>query len=427
MKLLGRTNLYYITFSLLTYIVIAGSFYVLVERMIYQEVEERLRVERRDFETYVRVHGVWEESCYFVEDKISLVSVSDTLDVLPAFKDTLLDNRYNRQLIPFREHTFYSAVNGGLYKVSIRKSLIESRSLLQSITITMLITLSIGLVLLYLFQRRFSKILWRPFYQTLAKAKAFDVSDGSALELGTEPIFEFNELNSELEKMTAKISRDYKNLKEFTENASHEIQTPLAMINSRVEELIQDRDVAPLQMAWIQDIHESTLRLSRLNQALLLLAKIENGQFYERESVDINALIKNKLVSFEEIFNLKGINVTLEERVTLISQMNAVLADVLFTNLLNNAVKHNVSKGNIAITVDTDRFVIENTGDELKIDPQLLFERFRKVKQSSNSLGLGLAIVKKICDVHKFHIAYTASANVHTISITLLQGSTKDQ
>lgn len=420
MKLLGRTSLYYIAFSLITYVVIAGSFYVLVERMIYSEVEDRLKVERRDFEHYVRLHGVWEESCYFVEDKITLLSVADTLSPLLAFKDTLMDNRYNRQLIPFREHTFYSSVGGALYKVSIRKSLIESKSLLKSITLTMLLTLSVGLLVLYLFQRRFSKVLWRPFYQTLAKAKAFDVSDGSPLTLSPQSIFEFNELNTELVKMTEKISLDYRNLKEFTENASHEIQTPLALINSRVEELIQEKNVASNQMAWIQDIHESTLRLSRLNQALLLLSKIENGQFYEREAVSVNALIVSKLASFEEIFNLKGIQVSFRQTGTLTLQMNGPLADILFTNLLNNAVKHNIKQGRIDILIEPEQFVIENTGGELKVEPEVLFERFRKHNPSSNSLGLGLAIVKKICDIHKLSIRYTYLARLHTFRMSAM-------
>jgi signal transduction histidine kinase len=417
LKLLGRTNLFYVAFSLVTYAVIAGSFYVLVERSIYQEVEDRLRVERRDFEHFVRLHGVWEESCYFVEDKITLLSVSDTLSTLVSFKDTLMDNRFNRQLIPFREHTFYSAVGNGLYKVSIRKSLIESKSLLKSITITMLVTLSVGLLLLYLFQRRFSKVLWKPFYNTLAKAKAFDVNDGS-LKLTPETIFEFNELNSELVKMTEKISTDYRNLKEFTENASHEIQTPLALINSRVEELIQEKDVAPNQMAWIQDIHESTLRLSRLNHALLLLSKIDNGQFHERERVNVNTLIAAKLSSFEELFNLKEISVSFHQTGTLVLNMNAMLADVLFTNLLNNAVKHNVRQGKIEILVDEQQFVIENTGEALDGNPEILFQRFRKQNQSSNSLGLGLAIVKKISDNYKLNISYTYASHQHTFRLT---------
>jgi len=418
LKLLGRTNLFYGAFSLLTYTVIAGSFYMLVERAIYREVEDRLKVERRDFEHFVRLHGVWEESCYFVEDKITLVSVRDTLAPLASFKDTLMDNRYNRQLIPFREHTFYSAVGTGLYKVSIRKSLIESRSLLKSITITMLVTLCVGLLLLYFFQRRFSKVLWRPFYQTLAKAKAYDVNDGSALNLTSEPIFEFNELNSELVKMTEKISRDYTNLKEFTENASHEIQTPLALINSRVEELIQVKDVAPNQMSWIQDIHESTLRLSRLNHALLLLSKIENGQFHESEQVHVNTLIAEKISSFEELFNLKGITVSLRQTGSLVLKMNAMLADILFTNLLNNAIKHNVRGGKIEVRIDDRQFVIENTGEALDGNPEILFERFRKQNHASNSLGLGLAIVKKISDNYKLDIAYMYDSNRHTFRLT---------
>lgn len=417
MKLLSRTNLYYIVFSLVTYLVIAGSFYVILERMIYREVEERLRVERRDFEHYVRQHGVWESSCYFVEDKITLQAVADTLAPLVAFKDTLMDNRYNRQLIPFREHSFYSSVGPAPYKVSIRKSLIESNTLLKSITITMLVTLSIGLVLLFLFQRRFSKALWQPFYDTLSRAKAYDVNEGRPLNLAAQSIHEFNELNSELTKMTDRIMRDYINLKEFTENASHEIQTPLSLINSRIEELIQEKDVAPRQMSWIQDIHESTMRLSRLNHALLLLAKIENGQFYEREQVDVNTLISGKLASFDEIFGLKDLRVSLRESGSLVLDMNVLLADILFTNLINNAVKHNRKGGTIDIVIDEHEVSISNTGVPLDGDPEVLFGRFRKQNTSSGSLGLGLAIVKKICDAHSFRVKYTYRDGMHQIAL----------
>jgi signal transduction histidine kinase len=335
----------------------------------------------------------------------------------PAFKDTLMDNRYSGMLVPFREYSFYNAIASGLYKVSIRKSLIESNKLLKFITATMLLSLSIGLLLLFLFQRRVSKYLWQPFYQTLSSAKAFEVNEGKALRLQHEDIFEFNELNSELEKMTDKISRDYKNLKEFTENASHEIQTPLALINSRIEELIQEKDFSPRQMTWIQDIHESTLRLSKLNHALLLLSKIDNGQFYEKENVDVTALIDLKLAAFEEIFNLKGISVSYQKSDMLILEINATLADILFTNLINNAVKHNVVNGTITISITGSVFSIQNTGNPLSVNPDSLFERFRKQNPSSNSLGLGLAIVKKICDVHQLAITYQFSQGIHEITI----------
>lgn len=418
MKLLSRTNLYYILFSVITYIIIAGSFYMVVEHMIYSEVEERLKVERRDFEHYIQLHGVWEESCYFVEDKITLSETQDTLKSFPAFKDTLLVNRYNQQPVPFREYSFYSNFGASFYKVSIRKSLIESNKLLEFITGTMLLSLSVALLLLFLFQRRISKELWKPFYETLSKAKSFEVNEGKGLQLTDLDIFEFNELNTALTKMTDKISRDYKNLKEFTENASHEIQTPLAMINSRVEELIQEKDLTGSQMAWIQDIHESTLRLSKLNHALLLLSKIDNGQFYELERISVRQLVEGKLAAFEEIFTLKGIKVTFHCQEDLMLEINGTLADILFTNLINNAVKHNVKDGVIDISVTRRQFVIRNAGEPMRVDPQSLFERFRKQNQSSSSLGLGLAIVKKICDIHSLEIDYKFIHDLHTVAIT---------
>lgn len=418
MKLLSRTNRYYIFFSIITYLIIAGSFYVVVEHLIYREVEDRLRVERREFEQFVKVHGVWGQDSYFVEDKVILVSVRDTLQAFPAFKDTLLANRYDQRLVPFREYSFYSTIGGKSYKVSIRKSLIESYTLLEFITITMLLTLSVGLLLLFVFQRRISKVLWKPFYETLSKAKAFEVNDGRPLNLSAQDIFEFNELNTELVKMTGKISRDYKNLKEFTENASHEIQTPLALINSRVEELIQEKDLTPDQMKWIQDIHESTLRLSKLNHALLLLSKIDNGQFYGREKVSVNDLINSKLPEFEEIFNHKDIHLDHRSEGRLVFEMNAMLADILFTNLINNAVKHNFTGGKIVIRISSETFLIENTGESLKVEASALFERFRKENQASSSLGLGLAIVKKICDVHNLDVFYTQASGIHSIRVS---------
>ena len=199
MKLLSRTNLYYIFFSVIAYLIISGSFYLVVERMIYSEVEERLIVERKDFEQFIRAQGM-QESCYFVENKISLKLVSDTLATFSSFKDTLMFNRYSQQLVPFREHSFYCKIDSKPYKVSIRKSLIESNKLLKFITITMLLSLSIGLLLLFLFQRRISKKLWQPFYETLSKAKSFEVIDGKGLVLQKQDIFEFNELNLSLRR-----------------------------------------------------------------------------------------------------------------------------------------------------------------------------------------------------------------------------------
>ncbi|MBL0741180.1 sensor histidine kinase [Chryseolinea lacunae] len=417
MKLFDRTNFYYIVFSVVIYILVGVSFYLVVERVIYQEVEDRLKVERRDFENFIGVHGVWDESCYFVENKIELTPLNDTLQQFAAFKDTLLYNRYNNEYVPFREYSFARTVNGVPHKVSIRKSLIESKKLLKSITGIMMVVLSLGLLILFIFQRRIARRIWAPFYDTLTRARSFDLNEGKGLSLTKEQIFEFNELNSVLNKVTDKIARDYTSLKEFTENASHEIQTPLALINSRVEELIQQRNFSDEQMRWIQDIYQSALRLSKLHQALLLLSKIEHGQFFESETMDLGRLIEQKLEEFEEIFNHKAlrVSVTLTEPFTV--QMSPVLADVLITNLLNNAVKHNVQGGEINIVVSAAGVALSNTGASLTTNPERLFERFKKQNQTSASLGLGLAIVKKICDSYHLTINYGVNQNLHTLQL----------
>lgn len=417
MKLLAKTNSYYITFSIIAFIMLTIVFYIVTEMVIYEEVETRLKVERQDFEHYVAEQGVWEESCYFVENKIELATVRDTLAPLEVFKDTLFANRFDSEIVPFRQYSFYKVINEQPYKVSIRKSLIESNTLLTFITGTMVLLLGIGMFALFLLQRRISKKIWKPFYQSLANAKAFDIRHGVGLQMPEEQIFEFQELNKVLEKMTNKIAADYQNLKEFTENAAHEIQTPLALINSRVEELIQEKNFTNQQMYWVEEIHKSTLRLSKLHNGLLLLSKIENGQFYEHELVDMAQLARNKFNDYQEVFEHKKLETHLIEKGAFIAEMHPAMADILITNLLNNAVRHNITKGSLTIEIYSHKLVISNTGTGLKFSPEKLFERFKKQNQSSASLGLGLAIVKKICNYYNFEVTYELKSNCHIISI----------
>lgn len=418
MKLLARTNAYYLFFSLITAIIIAGGFYLVMVYVVYRDVEERLAVERRDFEEFIRTHRPAQGDISFVEGKILLLKLTDSVEIATPFKDTLLYDRYNDQMVPFREYSFISSIGPDRYKVSIRKSLIEPNRLLKIITATMLVWLTVGFVLLFWFQRRISKVIWKPFYQTLTRTKSFDVTLGSSLQLEQTDIFEFNELNVELNKMTDKISRDYKNLKEFTENASHEIQTPLALINSRVEDIIQDKNFTSDQMSKIQDIHDSTMRLSKLNQALLLLSKIENGQFYDRDTINLTEIVERKMTEFEEIMNLKGLTLKYEKKGDFYANINVTLADVLITNLINNAVKHNLQEGYIHIMCSAEHLDFSNPGEPLTANPDALFQRFKKQKQASSSLGLGLAIVKKICTIHGLSVQYTGNGNVHHLSIT---------
>ncbi|WP_080238606.1 sensor histidine kinase [Spirosoma rigui] len=413
MKLLAKTNRIYLIFSLVIYLLTALSFYQIIRYLIYDEVESRLQVEKRDFETYVRSHNAWSSSPYFVENKIQVVPVGEGTDRGESLTDTLIKNRYDNELIPFRQLTFYEPIEGVMHRVSIRKSLIQTYRLIEVVSFTMTIFLGFLLLGTFWFQSRLSGRLWHPFYDTLSRIKEFDLTSGNALRLAQPEITEFSELNEVLQKMADRIQQDYRSLKEFTENASHEMQTPLALINAKVEQLIQTEQLTENQTHWIQSIYEASRRMSRLNQGLLLLAKIENRQFVDTQTVDLTELITQKLIDMDEVLAYKQLTVRLENKSAFEAQLPTSLADILVTNLVNNAIRHNQTGGYIELNSSGQYLSLSNPGSKLISSPDRLFERFKKEGNGPDSIGLGLPIIQQICHTYGLLIAYREQSGVH--------------
>jgi signal transduction histidine kinase len=209
----------------------------------------------------------------------------------------------------------------------------------------------------------------------------------------------------------------YLSQKQFIENASHEIQTPLGVIRNKVDLLVESAPLNPEQASIIISITEHINRLAGLNKTLLLLSKIENKQFSEHEAVDITKLIEECSEDFYDLMEFKNLNLEIINNTPLLLQMNKDLARVLFSNLIKNAVNHNITSGLIAITIDADRFIIKNSGKELNIQPEFLFERFNKKSDNPQSVGLGLAIVKSICTLYNFNISYSYAGKMHTVEL----------
>lgn len=413
MKLLAKTNRIYLTFSLVIYLLTALAFYQIIRLLIYDEVESRLRVERRDFETYVRTHNTWTSNAYFIENKIDVVPVGKRIRTAGVFTDTLIRNRYDDQLIPFRQLTFYEPIHGVIHRVAIRKSLIQTYRLIEAITVTMTLFLGLLLAGMFWFQGKLSGRLWHPFYDTLSRTKQFDLSSGTPLQLDKQEITEFSELNDVLQKMATKMQQDYRSLKEFTENASHEMQTPLALINARVEQLIQTEQLTENQTYWIESIYQASRRMSRLNQGLLLLAKIENKQFSEGQAVDLTGLLTEKLGDMDEVLSFKELTVRVKTTAPFEVQLPPSLADSLVTNLVNNAIRHNQTGGYIELTSTNEQLCLSNTGGTLVSEPERLFERFKKEGTGPESVGLGLSIIKQICTSYGLTIAYQVTEGIH--------------
>ena len=217
--------------------------------------------------------------------------------------------------------------------------------------------------------------------------------------------------------MSSRMRRDYFNLKEFTENISHEIQTPLAIIKSKLEILVQNEKLDEEQMILIQAIYESISRLSRLNQALNLIAKIDNRQFHQTEPCNISDIIEKNLINLDELIGNKHLTIVKNIDKDIIIDVHPALAEIMFSNLISNAIKHNIIHGNINVFLDKNSFIISNTGANPEKDPANMFRRFQKADKSSNSLGLGLSIVYRIALQYQYDIHYGFKKGYHTLTI----------
>ncbi len=226
-------------------------------------------------------------------------------------------------------------------------------------------------------------------------------------------IDEFTLMNETLRHVTAKAQQDYQHLKEFTENASHELQTPLAIVKSKLDMLIQDEHLSEPQSRSVQAAYEAIQRLSRLNQALLLLTKIENGQYAETAIINAVQKINEKMTQFEEMIGAKNITVTANIDPLVDFAMNPVLTDILLNNLFSNAIKYNKPGGSIAITADRNMIAFSNTGAASPLDEDRLFRRFSRPGTSKEGIGLGLAIIRQAAAVSGFETRYAFNHQQH--------------
>jgi len=422
LKLLSKTNRYYFIYTVLLLLVGGVTFYYVMSYVIRDQVKETLENELAYFEKQAQDDEKLLKPTQDLEFSLSRSNRSNV--VADEVKDTLIQEVDEDEMAPFLQLTAYRNIHDKSYTIVVRESLIESDEILFGTSITMIVLLALILLGMLLINNYLSGKLWKPFYTTLNKLKQFNLNGQDDIALKHSGIEEFDELNAVLSKMTEKIKKDYKSLKQFSENASHEIQTPIAIIKSHVDRLMQ----SVKEEKALQDVHkieQASNRISKINQALLLLTRIENRQFSLMENVDINTITKQCLEDFDELIKARDLKVSLHaEDATTIIKANQSLIQVMISNLINNAIKHNIPDGSINILIQNQQMMFENTGKPLVSDPTQLFERFAKADQSADSTGLGLSIIKQICEVTGFDITYIHSGNMHQMIIKFNQSLT---
>ena len=416
-KLLHKTSRAYLIFAVLILIISAPLFYFLTEKLSIDDADEALILRKNEFlqfsVTKLKVSDipVWNN---FNRD-IKIIAPQSLR------KDTIFYSYYYDTLYaenePYRELNLPISIDGKPYTYSARINLVETDDLIKSIALLFFIIISLLLIGLLLINKKLSLNLWKPFYETLQQIEQFEIDKSNQPKFAETNIEEFNRLNQSIEKLIERNTSIYHNQREFIENAAHELQTPLAVFQAKIDTLIQSAGYSNEQYEMLSSLNDSASRLNRLNKNLLLLSKMENDIYNEKQTINLKEAIEKHFDFFTEQAKAKNLIIKTEMNEDVAVKSNPVLAEILISNLFLNAIRHNVSDGQVLVTLSNHSLTFSNTGQSQTLVADKLFNRFSKSNPSEQGNGLGLAIIKKIADLNNWKISYSFANNFHSFSV----------
>ncbi|GGM84577.1 hypothetical protein GCM10010967_15620 [Dyadobacter beijingensis] len=306
-------------------------------------------------------------------------------------------------------------VNGKLFRVLVEtnmEEIDETILAIAAVTVFFFVLLLAGFIYL---NRKTALRIWRPFYDTLAGLHTFRLEKGIPPPLPESDVTEFADLNRSLAVLMDESLASYRQQKEFTENASHELQTPLAIVKSKLDLLLQSRSLDKPQMQLLEEAYQAINRVTRINKNLLLLARIEHAQFDEQADIAVPGILTELAAQFSDRFENSSITYT-EDAQELVLAANPVLLEILVTNLLVNAVRYTPAGGHVQAYVGKRELSVFNTGT-MPLQEASLFRRFTNVSSEHAGSGLGLAIAREICERYGWRISYRFEGGLHHFTV----------
>lgn len=422
MKLKNYT-LRYLAITLLLVIPIwAGIFYALILDEVYDNIDDDLKNSKIMIIRHAFANKELLNSPEYGINKFTIkplpkgqYSNKEEFSTSKEFMEYDNDNEPIRTL-----KTVFNDDKGNPYELIIKASIVEEDELLEDLFLA-LIGLYIMLVISILaVNHLLLKKIWKSFYVILENLKEIKLGTGSKLKAIDSPIDEFNILAKEVETMLNRNESIYSSQKQFIENASHELQTPLAISINKLELFAENSVLADEQLMEIGKITDTLNRLTRLNKSLLMLSKIENQQFSEEENINFNELILVLTEDYSDLADFKEVKITVTENDTLYFKMNKGLAIALISNLLKNALIHNHHNGFVNFIITKNDITISNSGNNSPLNSDVIFNRFYRHTTTNESTGLGLSIVKSIINNYSITIEYLFSGN-HQFKIIFLK------
>ncbi|EJX05445.1 two-component system sensor histidine kinase [gut metagenome] len=334
------------------------------------------------------------------------------------YKDSMVYLEQKHETEPARIlTTIFKDDEGRYHELTVSIPTIEKKDLKDSILIWSILLyatllLSIILISVWLFYRNM-----RPLYVLLHWLESLQTGKpGKPLQNET-PISEFKKLNEAAVRYTERMEQLFEQQKQFIGNASHEIQTPLAICLGRLEMLMEDESLSKSQLEELVKTQHTLEYITKLNKSLLLLTKIDNGQFADTKRLAFNSLVRQYVADYEEVYSYRCIRVNIKEKGTFELVMNESLAISLITNLLRNAFVHNVDGGHISIIFTSTSIQFRNTGIQRPLDATHIFTRFYQGTKKEGSTGLGLAIADSICRMQHLSLCYRYLEDEHCFEI----------
>ncbi len=423
MKLLNRSILY-ISIPML---IIIGAWAIVFYYNMLKEIKDSIDEGLENYKRYVIYkaqrdssilqHATFDESFYAIRE----IPLEQAIHNRDTYIDTLIlmqdADDLKPEPEPVRMLTTAFHCDNHYYELRIINPMLEEGDLIShlfwdTVVLYILLLLSIILISNYALQR-----LWKPFYYFLAQLKQYRLGSNKPLPHVKTTTSEFQDLQTAVQTLLKHNLQVYEQQKQFIGNASHELQTPLAIASGKLELLLDNPELSSEQSVAIAEIIEVVQRMKRLNKSLLLLSRIENKQFIDEDTVSINEILEKARQDLGTIAEFKDVSFILREEASLTVSMNKSLADILVYNLLRNAVFHNQKHGKIVINLKPDTLSIANTGDPNPLHSDEIFYRFRKSSQGSEGTGLGLAIVKAITDLYGFRIKYENVDGMHAFEV----------
>lgn len=323
-----------------------------------------------------------------------------------SFRDTLMymENEADYEPVRLLESVFEQ--DGNFYKMQVITSMVEEDDLIKELFFSLL-WLYLGLILsILLLNSLLQKKIWKPFYSLLNRLEGFHIERDRKILIEPSHIDEFKLLNTKIEKLIQKSVESFDSQKEFIENASHELQTPLAISINKLELLVEKNQLTAEQMEEVGSVLHHLERLTRFNKSLLLLSKIENRQFLDEELVDFNVLAKTIAAYFQSFADHKNMELKIKETGQINYLMNKDMANILLSNLIKNALIHSSAGSTVTLELEKDLLRVSNPAAQGPLDSTKLFSRFQASSKKEKSTGLGLSISRSIAHKYALELNY---------------------